>query len=159
MNNPTEIPPRGGRELDDAKHKLSWAVRDLAANILRIIAGAGKDYDLVEQCTNLLQAVVELDEIKEQVIDLPTVVMTNALRETDWRKLFPQDYPTYGERQWTEQTIAEDSLVQAALRMTAAQLVRQPTHEHRNHTDMVIAARELIEAKDKARVTRELRNG
>jgi hypothetical protein len=40
--------------------QLSQATRELAANILRVIAGAGKDYELPRQMVEVLKAYNEL---------------------------------------------------------------------------------------------------
>jgi len=37
------------RDREWAKHEFSWAIRDTAANMLRIIRGAGKPYELLVQ--------------------------------------------------------------------------------------------------------------
>jgi len=44
------------QELEWAQSEFSWALRDCAANVLRIVRGAGKPYELLIQMNNVLKA-------------------------------------------------------------------------------------------------------
>ena len=51
------------RARDRAKDDFSWAIREVAANILRIIRGAGKPYELVLQMQRAIDAAVKFREV------------------------------------------------------------------------------------------------
>jgi hypothetical protein len=47
---------------NDALAAVEWALRDLAANILRVVRGAGKPYDLGRQAVEFANALVAYRE-------------------------------------------------------------------------------------------------
>src|SRR5262245_21955946 len=51
------------RNIKFAEIKLRSAVRELAANLLRIIANGGKDYELVQQITETLKTYQALRDL------------------------------------------------------------------------------------------------
>lgn len=146
-----------GREqydLEQAEENLSWRVRALAANLLRVIAGAGKDYEIIENCADLIQAAHAYLDLRSG----PEVfsIMAIALTDRDWRK---QDSRYTHKRQLTAESMAEDRVVQHALRFVAAQLLHQTTQESTNEGDLHLAARQLTKAidDDNARILGEWR--
>lgn len=73
---------------DRAASQLSYVTRALAANILRIIAGAGKEYELATQLVNVLKAYSELHPFSGRAAYpyAPSTPMVEGLRELNWRK-------------------------------------------------------------------------
>jgi hypothetical protein len=118
------------RESTAAEHaaiQLSHATRVLAANILRIIAGAGKDYELIRQMIEVLKAFDKLQPLSGSAAYpyAPSNPMVEGLRELDWRR------DMEGYHQPTEEDLArwrrdgsaavddaKADVVQAALRLT-----------------------------------------
>ena len=140
---------------DRAAVQLTYATRALAANILRIIAGAGKDYELVRQIVEVLNAYKELHPLSGRTSYpyAPSYPMVEGLRELDWRK------GTEGYHQPTEEDLArrerdgaaalddaKADVVQSALRLIAAQLMAQPTQESVADGQLVSAIRRYEES-------------
>jgi hypothetical protein len=51
------------QERDWAKREFSWAIRDTAANMLRIIRGAGKPYELLLQMKKAIDSAIKFQEL------------------------------------------------------------------------------------------------
>jgi hypothetical protein len=111
--------------------ELSGATRELAANILRIIAGAGKTYTLIGQVEAVLAAHEKLKKNAHPLA--PEFAMDKALR-SDW----------HAER-------AKDDIVQAALRLAAAQLCAQATPESQSDNQLLGAIRQYNESRKSRR--------
>jgi hypothetical protein len=135
--------------------QLSCATRALAANILRIIAGAGKDYELFGQMIEVLKAYDELHPMSGRASYPypPSTPMVEGLHELDWRRGAEGYYqPTENDlaRRRDGSADLDDAkadVVQAALRMTAAQLMAQPTQESVADSQLVSAIRRFEEAR------------
>ena len=65
------------RARDRAKDDFSWAIREVAANMLRIIRGAGKPYELLPQMQRAINAAVKFKEVHQH---WPQEVITNDLQ-------------------------------------------------------------------------------
>jgi hypothetical protein len=139
-----------------AASELGYATRALAANILRIIAGAGKGSELISQICEVLKAYQELQPLSGRACYPypPSTPMVEGLRELDWRR------GAEGYHQPTEEDLerwrrdgsadladAKSVVAQAALRLTAAQLLRQPTQESTADHQLFSAIRQLEEAR------------
>jgi hypothetical protein len=140
-----------------AASRLSHATRALAANILRIIAGAGKDYKLTSQMVEVLKAYQELHPFSGRACysHTPSTPMTGGLRNLNWRKGAEGYYqPTDEDLAKREHDgsaavdRAKEDIVQAALRLTAAQLMAQPTQESTADSQLMAAIRDFDQARD-----------
>jgi hypothetical protein len=52
------------RDREWAKREFSWAIRDTAANTLRIIRGAGKPYELLLQMKKAIDSAIKFQGIR-----------------------------------------------------------------------------------------------
>ena len=50
-------------EIEDAKDLVQWALRDLAANILRVTRGAGKSYELGQQAQYFVECLIAYRQV------------------------------------------------------------------------------------------------
>ena len=146
------------QDAERAALQLNSATRAMAANILRIIAGAGKDYALIEQVLAVLTAYQEMHPYAGTAAypHSPVAPIREALIELDWRK----NNPNYGghndpksEERWlsdgtTGVRLAKDWIVRSALRVAASQLAQQPTQEHSALDQLSQALREYERARD-----------
>jgi hypothetical protein len=139
-----------------AGFQLSHATRALAANILRVIAGAGKHYELIGQIIEVIKAYNELQPLSGSAAYpyAPSNPMVEGLQELDWRR------DMEGYHQPTEEDLtrwrrdgsaavddAKADVVQAALRLIAAQLMAQPTQQRTADSQLISAIRRFEEAK------------
>ena len=111
-----------------AEEQARWALVDLAANILRVVRGAGKPYDLPNQAAAFVKSYVDYREKAEgrvtmdlgMAISLPEVVGA---------------YSKYG-RDEGDKIYAERSIVRGALQIAASQLLEQRTQEASGEREM-----------------------
>jgi hypothetical protein len=152
---------RHWQDAEGAAESLSHAARALAANVLRVIAGAGKDHTLIEEAVALLKAYRELQPYSgtDAYRYSPIAPIAEALTDLDWRKNNPS-YPDYdseeSRRRWLEDgteevRLAEEAVFRAVLRVVAARLVRQPTQESVSHSQFIGALFDLERARTKRR--------
>jgi hypothetical protein len=147
----------------NAAARLNYATRCLAANILRIVAGAGKAHQLIPQMIEVFNCYETMREFVGSAAFpyVPYGPMVDGLHSLDWRK----DNPLYSapseadlarwERDGTaEVQRAEARVIKAALRVVAAQLLAQPTQESTAENDLVFA----IMDREKARKDSNARN-
>ena len=130
-----------------ARRELSAATKELAANILRVIAGARSTYKIIDQVVPVVAASERLNELTGNALASHTAI-EEALRSLDWRAGNPKytrpndDALARWERDGsTDLDRAIDVIVQAALRLVAAQLCAQPTPESRSRNQLMEAVR------------------
>ena len=68
------------RQREWATSEFSWAIRETAANMLRIIRGAGKPYQLLMQMKKTIDSAINFQELHGY---WPNDVMANKLRLQD----------------------------------------------------------------------------
>ena len=134
------------REAEAAAANLQRAMRALAANLLRVIAGAGKDYELTGQMAGVLNAQLALNKVANfypHEIERP---IRDALNNLDWRREHPAYRQSTAEDQarWEEDGTAslkraEQMVRTASLRLVAAQLAQQPSQESAANHDLNMA--------------------
>lgn len=146
-------------EADRAKEWLAQRTRDLAANMLRVIAGAGKSFELMDQMEQVAQAYVRLvehlDGIGGDFAYGATLAMEQALRDLDWRShtegygegITDADRARWRDDGSTALAYTESVIFSQALRVVAAQLARQPTQESRAGSSFAAALRWREEAR------------
>ena len=147
-------------DAERAAEALNYAARDLAANLLRIIAGAGKQHAVIDEAIALLKAYRELQPYSGSAYPYsPVAPIAKGLTDLDWRKNNPS-FPDYRNeeslRRWHEDgteeiLLAEEEAFRASLRVVAARLVRQSTQEHTSHHQFAHALRDLERARTKHR--------
>jgi hypothetical protein len=131
-------------EREYATDKLSWATRDLAANLIRILAGAGKSYELLSQVNGLVEAINAWIKVGGHATSAD-VAMERALRdaaESTLARLQERMYdPETRDRMPDEERDSlydsgsfdieggKDDIVQGALRMMASRIIGQNTQE------------------------------
>jgi hypothetical protein len=148
---------RQRQNAERAADALSHTARNFAANVLRVIAGAGKQHTLIGEAIALLKAYDKLQPYSGSVAYpySPIAPIAEGLTDLDWRKKNPAYADSISEedlRRWradgTEDIrLAEEAAVRAALRLVAARLVRQPTQETRAHHQLGLALLEVEQAR------------
>jgi hypothetical protein len=148
---------RQRQDAERAAEALSYAARNFAANVLRVIAGAGKQHTLIDEAIALLKAYDKLQPYSGSAAYpcSPIAPIAEGLTDLDWRKNNPA-FPGYRSeeslRRWHEDgtediRLAEEAAVRAALRLVAPRLVRQPAQETRAHHQLGLALLEVEQAR------------
>jgi hypothetical protein len=127
-------------ERERIRCRIEGSICELAANLLRVIAGAGKSYDLIEHMVAVIQACDEFQKAGGyQEFGIPcSDIVERVLREgTDtWlQKMYDRGEELSEEDRanldrWSEdgsvtRELGQAQMVQSALRMVAGRLVEQ----------------------------------
>lgn len=119
-----------------ARDEFSWAIRDCAANMLRIIRGAGKPYELMRQMQMALHTSAKFYEVHGY---WPQEVIVNDLRIEDeaskwFRKAQEGALDQASVDRWRDdgtfyRMAAEHSMFCGALQVIASELIGQTTQK------------------------------
>jgi hypothetical protein len=137
------------RQQIDAKmlqERMDYVLRDLAANIIRVVRGAGKPDDIVDQCNEVMKAAIEYHDKTRRFVSSQSVAWALHLKPERIR-----DYDSFeGERQ-----LAMRQMIDGSLQVTASRLLGQLTQERRGESELYEGFRELRAIYDEARKRRE----
>ena len=129
-------------EREWARHGIGSPLRNLAANIIRVVRGAGKSYEIGEQCADVLKA---FKAYRESVGHWPT-----SFEIDEALSVFtggPDD--TYDEF-WSWRC-AQEEIMRGGLQVAASRLVGQRTQENRGQTEMMDGVRALDRIREDRR--------
>ena len=123
---------------------VSWALRDLTANLLRIVRGAGKPYEIVRQADELLQALVAYQKaVGHWPPSHELAEMLSVDRNEEWRSQLKNSE--------LNRLYAEERIVRGALQKTASRLIGQATQEAAGDSEMYDGLRGLEAARAESR--------
>jgi hypothetical protein len=128
-----------------AKREIEWPLRELAANIIRVVRGAGKSYELGRQCVAVIEA---FKRYHEKVGHWPAtweIDQALSIRRDDTNA-------TYDEA-W-EREHACETVIRGALQVTASRLVGQNTQEERGRSEMMDGVNTVERIREEARKRR-----
>ena len=136
---------------------LVWRTKQLAANILRVIAGAGSSDELLDQSRMMVSAAESLTDIIGNTL-VAGMVIERVLRSLDWRAI-NTDYsrPTDEDLARLESDGSanvertQSAVLQAACRLVAAQLAAQPEQESVSLNKFITAVESYTDAWEKHR--------
>lgn len=130
---------RRDAEREFALDKLSWAIRELASNLMRILAGGGKSYEIFAQINALAEACTACNDAGVPVTGF---MLEQALRGAAVSHLAQlQSNPDLMRRPTEEQMDrwaddgelaiehGREAIVRAALRVMASRIVGQETQQ------------------------------
>ena len=127
----------------EARSVTQWAIRELAANLLRVAAGAGRPHSITDQ---LVDALKSFHAYHDTVGHYPDAqIIADALDYEDGR-------PSYSDA-YAERAFAERQVVQQSLRVAASKMLAQRTqastamHEVYEGINRILREREIERAK------------
>lgn len=131
-------------EVDKARRwatdQVSWALRDMTANLLRIVRGAGKPYEIVRQTDELVQALVAYQRAvghwppSHELADILSID-----RNEEWRSQLKSSE--------LSRLYAEERIVRGALQKAASRLIGQTTQERAGESEIYDGLRDLDAAR------------
>ncbi|KSV76681.1 hypothetical protein N182_24730 [Sinorhizobium sp. GL2] len=125
---------------------LDYRLRELAANIIRVVRGAGRPDDVIDQCNGVLKAAIEYHDKTKRFVSDQSVAVALHLKPEHIR-----DYDSFqGQRQ-----VALRKMVKGSLQLTASRLLDQRTQENRGESEMFEAFRDLERLYQEIREKRE----
>jgi len=144
-NTPTDI------AINRASEQIREALIDLAANILRVIRGAGKPEEIDHQALRFVRATIAHQEAAG-CLPHPSLYSTALFYDENER----------GDRrtdQDPQEHYLEERIVRAVLQLVASRMLRQLTHENKSKYEMAIATNDLSDIREahRRRMHAELR--
>jgi hypothetical protein len=131
-------------EKNEATKRLTWALRELTANLLRIVRGAGKPYSLGADLQALINA---FHEYRETTGHWPFSDDISAALSIDlgdeWRRML--------KGAELSQFYACEHIIRGALQQAASRLVEQKTQERMGETEMLDGVRAFEDAHKEMR--------
>lgn len=146
------------RKRERVEGDLSWAVRECAANMLRIIRGAGKPHDLLLQMKKVIDTSITFQEVQGY---WPGEVIAGKLRLQDEMEECFEQHRTGALSEasidlWQEdgtfaQMSAEHTAFCGALQIIASRMIGQKVQESAGDSEFSRGLRELEDVKEKRR--------
>jgi hypothetical protein len=140
------------------KSEFSWAIRETAANMLRIIRGAGKPYELLLQMKKAIDSAVKFQEAHNH---WPTDVIANDLRLHDEmeecleRGCAGTLNQVHIDRWWKDGTFdkmsAEHTIYRGVLQIVASHMIGQNTQERAGDSEFHEGLRRLEDIREQRR--------
>jgi hypothetical protein len=135
-NGPEKEEKERQQALEWAKDDFSWAIREVAANMLRIIRGAGKPYELLLQMKRAIDAAIKFQEVHQH---WPQDVIANELRvQCEDEKIYAgfregkfiqADLDRWRDDGTFDRMIDEHTILRGALQAIASELIGQSTQK------------------------------
>lgn len=125
-----------------AKQEIEWPLRDLAANVIRVVRGAGKSHEIPRQCVAVIEA---FQRYREKVGHWPAsweIDQALSIRQKDENA----SYDDAWEREYARETI-----VRGALQVAASRLVGQNTQEQRGGSELMDGVNSIERIREEAR--------
>ncbi len=122
----------------------------LAANIIRVVRGAGRPDDIIDQCNEVLKAAIEYHDKTQRFVPYQSVAAALRLEREEI-----DDYHSYfGQRQ-----LAIRRMVKGSLQIAASSLLKQLTQIHMGQAELDDGYRELESLREERRKQREAESG
>ncbi|MBO9168426.1 hypothetical protein [Rhizobium sp. L245/93] len=128
-----------------AQHEVDRTLIILAANILRVVRGAGKPDEVIEQCVDVVNAAIEFQDKTGGYLSSYAVADAILLKPEK-----VEDYESFhANRQW-----AIESMVSGSLQYAASRLLDQQLHIQKGERELMSGFRQLEEIYQEARMAR-----
>lgn len=142
-NRPPEI------ETHEAQNRLRSALRDLTANLLRVVRGSGHPYRIGQQVPALIAALTGYRDATGHWPRAEDVTeMLSIDRSREWRRQHVPDSAL-------DRFCAEEQIISGALQQAASRLVDQRTQERAGGSEMHDGIRNLEAARENGRKERK----
>jgi hypothetical protein len=123
------------REIERTKSMVNWALRDLAANVLRVVRGSGEPYRIFQQAEKFVEAYRAADAMGLWPVHLIDV---NGLAEPCkalYGGLSSEEYYTLPIEE-RERGRYESQIISGALQVAASELLGQATQCTKGHSEI-----------------------
>src|SRR6185312_10180354 len=123
-----------------ASEHVYWALRDITANLLRVVRGAGKPYEIVRQTSALVEALVAYQKaVGHWPPSHELAGMLSFERDEQWQSRVSGSA--------LARIYAQERVVRGALQIVASRLIGQTTQERAGDSEMYDGIRDLEAAR------------
>jgi hypothetical protein len=133
------------RTVKFARSDIDFHLRQLAANVIRVVRGAGSSSDLVRQCHKVVECAHAYHEAAGH---WPPAFELSEMLRIDEQDVKGSDF-------WINRHYAKEQMVSGALRLTAGRLVEQKLQEGHGEREMMDGFRSLERLFEESRHQRE----
>lgn len=126
-----------------ARGQLRRPLRELAANVIRVVRGAGRSYEIAEQCIAVIEAH---RNYFDKVGSWP------AAWEIDQALAIGRDRDTQVYDEAWERAVARETILRGSLQVAASRLVGQNTQENRGRSELMEGVNSIIQIREEARM-------
>lgn len=130
-----------------AQRAFDAALLQLSANIIRVVRGAGRPYDVILQCSDVLQAALEVKEKTGRVPSDAAVANTLMLKHEE-----VTEYESFR----SQRKLAMEQMISGALRVAAARMLDQRLQIDHGEKEMQSAYLSLDRVYEELRKKREV---
>lgn len=145
-------------EREWARGDFSWAIREVAANMLRIVRGAGKPHELLLQMKKAIDTAVKFEEVHghwphDVIANVLQIQSEDEKRYDDLRegRLTQADIDRWREDGNVGRMLAEHTILRGALQTIASDLVYQPTQKCAGERELDSGIRDWIRNREEQR--------
>lgn len=128
-----------------AKVKFDRALIEMAANVIRVVRGAGRPEDIIDNCMNVVKAAVEHHDTTKRYPRQYDIATTLRLEHEPI-----EDYESY----WGGKQIAIRDMISGSLQMAASTLIGQPLQVKQGEREMDRAFVEMELLREEKRAAR-----
>ncbi|QYA13686.1 hypothetical protein [Rhizobium sp. AB2/73] len=142
------VSQRSQKQIDTehAQDRFDRAVIEMAANVIRIVRGAGKPHEFIKQCADIVNLAVDFDDVAGR---FPSDHSISGALDTS------SDPIDYDDEYWAFRQIAHRQMIRGALQVASCRLVGQGLQERSGKNEMEDAFETMIRAVDDLRKRRE----
>jgi len=135
------VSERSQKQIDTeyAQQRFNSALIELAANVIRIVRGAGKPHQLITDCAEVVNLAVAFDEVSGH---FPSDYSISVTLDP------PSDPIDYHDEYWSSRQIAHRNMISGALQVAASKLIGQSLQERSGENEMEKAFDTMIRAVD-----------
>jgi hypothetical protein len=123
---------------------VSWPLRDLASNLMRVVRGAGKPHEIVRQTRALMEAFADYHEATGEPPSADVLADILSIERDP-------EIIQHLERHQVDRLDAEQLVIHGALQVAASRLVEQKTQETVGRHELHEGVRAIREADDEVR--------
>lgn len=140
-----------------AREALDWPLREAAANVLRVVRGAGKPHKIASLMQDVIGAYLAYRDAAGHYPTPYVIAEILEFSETGsperWRASFPGEVAEEDFQRWLEdgsfdRHAAIDDIIRASLQICASRLVGQRTQERTAESALYEAIRSLEAARE-----------
>jgi hypothetical protein len=137
MNSESEIRRRRAAE------NVEWPLRDLTANLIRVVRGAGKPYAIRDQLAAVLTAMSDYRDAAGRWPSSDELANMVAMQRPQWLETTSSEIRA---EDW-----AKSRIIRGALQMTASELLGQRTQEAAGESEMYDGINQIEDLRTKRR--------
>jgi hypothetical protein len=139
------------RDREFAEHEFSWAIRDTAANMFRIVRGAGKPYELLLQMKKAIDSAIKFRDAHGHWPSSDFIQRELALHDEYEHQLdrqakgkaSPEAIELLRKENYLERLSAVHTICRGALQIAASGLIGQDTQQRAGESELHEGLRQI----------------